>query len=200
MKRWLGFAKNGTTRFALLLPLVPLLLCAAGSVLLLGCELSGSRECNPGDDCETSVEEPPFGTMICHLPEQEASLIGICIPYVDAGWHTALVRMAYPEEGELTCPESAKWPGLWGAELTAPNVERRNVIGCSVQPSTTCGHLSMACVPREEDYPPCVLQANQNSCPGSDSALIPYTVLTKVEPYGGGDPTTVCCQEIPNQK
>jgi hypothetical protein len=187
MKRWLEFARNGATRFALLLPLVPLLLCAAGPVLLLGCEPSGSRQCDPGEDCEAPVEEPPFGTLTCNLPVYKGSPTGICTPYVDAGWDIALVKMAYLEDGPFDCPKSAEWAGLWGEELTNPYITPRSVLACSVQFFATCADPSSVCVPKEEGFPPCLVQSGRHG--DSD----PYNLKTEVKPYDGSDLSTVGC-------
>jgi hypothetical protein len=112
----------------------------------------------------------------------------ICIPHVDAGWHTALVRMAYPEEGPLHCPASAEWAGLWGEEITDNGAEPRRVIGCSVLPLATCGSTNWACVPFEEDYPACIHQARPQDCPE------PYDAETPEEQQGDGGEVTVCCR------
>jgi hypothetical protein len=192
MERWLRLMKNRVMRFVFSLRIAPLMLGAAASVLLVGCTREPAYECNPADDCEAPVKEPPFGTVACDLHSFKGSPAGICTPYVDAGWDLALVKMDYLEAGQtrFECPESAEWAGLWGEEVAYWNIAPRSVLACSVHPLATCSDLSLACVPKEEGFPPCAIQTGKHDCPP------PYSGPTEVKPYGGGDRSTVCCKHF----
>jgi hypothetical protein len=193
MKRWFALVMNGVMRFAFSRRIALLVLCAAGLALVVGCSKRRMYLCDPAEDCEAPVEEPPFGTQkTCDLHSFEGSPNGICTPYYDAGWDLALVKIDYLEKGQLTfeCPESAEWAGLWGEEVVFWNIAPRSVLACSVHPLATCGDLGSACVPKEEEFPACAIQTGQHDCPGL--GLIP----TEVKPYGGGDLSTVCCSNL----
>jgi hypothetical protein len=116
----------------------------------------------------------------------------MCVPHVDAGWQSALVRKMPVSEGRPGCPQSAEWAGLFGQEIGPPDGVAQYVVGCSVNPLATCPDYSWACVPYEPAYQACVVQLEQGSCPGPGSG---YTLKIIVDPEGGGAPTTVCCLE-----
>jgi hypothetical protein len=159
---------------------------------------------NGGDNCEpegcpsttttttaattTTTGTLPANLLSCDLHAYEHSPTGICIPYVAAGWDTALVRMVPQSEKDTTaCPETAPYAGLTGIEITPDGSPGRFVLGCSVLPLATCESLSHVCVPFEKDYPACVLRVSQDDCPGG------YSFVTTVAPHGAFAPTTVCC-------
>jgi hypothetical protein len=194
MKRWFALVMNGVMRFAFSLRIALLVLCAAGLSLGVGCTKKRTTKCDPADDCEAPVEEPPIGTLTCDLLVHKGSPTGICTPYVDAGWDLALVKMAYLEDGPFDCPKSAEWPGLWGEEITDVNIAPRSVLACSVHPFATCSDASLACVPKEEGFPPCAIQTGHQDCLGL------YMTKTEVKPYGGGDLSTVCCKGLEDPK
>ena len=141
--------------------------------------------------CEPEPEDVPPGVQACDLHTFDEAPEGICIPHVDAGWHTALVRMVPRDAPPPHCPPSAAWVGLWGEEIVRYGAEPRRVIGCSVLPLATCDSLNWACVPYERDYPPCVLKDAQRECPAA------YPRSTQVEPDGSAEPTLVCCADPP---
>ncbi len=166
------------------------LFCGLSFVAHAGCNPHAGQAACETDDCasDDTSDQPPTGVQSCDLHAFAGSPTGICIPHVDAGWHTALVRMVPKSSGMPTCPASAQWPGLKGEEITPPGIEPRLVVGCSVNPMSTCESTSWACVPFEQDYPACVLQTDQDACPD------PYPLETRVTPQGGGAPSTVCCR------
>ena len=141
--------------------------------------------------CAPEPDEPLPGVQACDLHTFDESPAGICIPHVDAGWHTALVRMVPRDAPQPRCPPSAAIVGLWGDEIVRYGAEPRRVIGCSVFPLATCASLNWACVPDEPDYPPCVLKDAQSECPPA------YPLSTRVEPDGSAEPTLVCCAASP---
>jgi hypothetical protein len=163
-------------------------LLACGASLLLSACRPLPVECYGGDEtCEEPPDLPP-GVQSCDLHSFEGSPTGQCIPYVDAGWHTSLVKMAHLPKSQLRCPPSAPFAGFTGVEIPENGSEPRNVIGCSVNPLATCSSLSFACVPFEEDYSACVNQADNRDCQYGY-----YKVKTTVEEDGVGGQITVCC-------
>lgn len=161
------------------------------AVCLAGCELADLDDCETYDTCDPPQPEVTAGVQGCDLHVFQGSPVGVCVPHVGAGWHTALVRMAHMPKDELRCPDSAPFPGLSGQEVTPLGVAPRRVIGCSVQPLATCTALSFACVPFEQDYPACVNQEGSQSCPTS------YAARTLIEKDGEGGTTTICCMDPP---
>lgn len=177
----LGAKGSGYRRLALAL------LCGLGAVTSMGCERQDSGKCLSAD-CETDDDHPPGTAQACQLETFEGPLTGTCIPYVDAGWHTALVKMAFPEQGALDCPDTAPFAGMAGQEIPAGDTEPRLVIACSVNPLPRCPSVIFGCVPEEVDYPPCVLQSGSQRCPD------PYPIPTAVQQPGAGGEVTVCCE------
>lgn len=153
--------------------------------VLAGCGPGVGSTCDEHEACEMPERSP--GVQGCDLRSFQGSPEGVCIPLVDAGWHTALVRMTFLPKAALRCPPSAPFAGLWGLEVTRPGGVPRRVIGCSVNPLATCAALSFACVPFEEGYPACIHQDGPQVCPDT------YPVETRVEKDGEGGDVTVCC-------
>ena len=179
---WVTMSSRGY-RAALLLLGVMSFVCAPGcSYEQFTCKEEG---------CDPEPDEPPPGVQACNLHTFDESPAGICIPHVDAGWHTALVRMVPRDAPQPRCPPSAAIVGLWGDEIVRYGAEPRRVIGCSVFPLATCASLNWACVPDEPDYPPCVVKDAQTECPAA------YPLSTRVEPDGSAEPTLVCCAATP---
>lgn len=152
----------------------------------LGC-ISPLESCNEGDTCAEEVEDPPLAIQ-CDLHAFHGSPVGQCVPYVEATWDMALVRMAHIPKHQLHCPDSAPFSGFSGVELPERNAAPRNVIACTVNPLATCPSLAFACVPFEEDYPACVVQSGSLACP-PEYDHIETTVDAE------GDTKTVCCRE-----
>lgn len=144
------------------------------------CDISTDDPADPGDPAETPLE--------CDLTALPDSPRGICVPYVDSGWHTTLARMAYLPKNQLRCPASAPIAGLYGVEIPEAAVEPRRVIGCSVNPFPSCRSEAHACVPFEPDYPACITQSGAHNCDDPN-----YPVRTAVEEDGLGDEVTICC-------
>ena len=134
-------------------------LAALGLTFCAGCSKDVAREvCETGDcsDTPSGTTAPttgglPFDTPSCDLHGFAGAPTGICIPHVDAGWHTALVRKV-PKEETPTCPRSAQWAGFLGEEIAREGATPLQIIGCSVNPLATCSDYSWACVPFEADY------------------------------------------------
>jgi len=160
------------------------LVAAMGSALVPSCGWSHYVDCEDTAGCESSPTEP---LQSCDLDLFDRTILGFCTPYVGPGWHTALVKMVPQDQGMPRCPLSARWTGLQGQEVLSGRQAPRLVVGCSVNPLPTCNSLSLACVPHEVGYPPCVLQSGPATCP------VPYPHKTTVTPSGGGPPATVCC-------
>jgi hypothetical protein len=167
------------------------------SVTTAGCAFEGLAICGgigaTDPDCETPIQEPDPRTVVCPLYPIEHSPVGICVPFVDVGWHYGLFRMAYLPMSELTCPASAPNAGLLGEEVPTDGSIPRNVIGCSIHPYSSCPPDSgpdsgMVCVPSETDYPACVTRDGPESCPDD------YPDPTTVEKDGPGGEATVCCR------
>lgn len=163
-----------------------------------GCGFSGPPSCADRDaagDCDPTIDDPggavdlPEGTLECDLYPVEGSATGQCVPYVDAGWHTMLARMAYLPKSQLRCPESAPNAGLYGVEIPDGPEEPRRVIGCSVNPLSTCPTPATACVPFEPDYQACLVQSGVHTCQEDY-----YPQRTSVEEDGLGAEVTVCCR------
>jgi len=172
-------------------------LCEKGSCTDTSSPSSSSS--SPSSSSSSSSSPPglpsPYGTLACDLHGFAGSPKGICIPHFDAGWHTALVRKV-PIDQPAHCPQSAEWPGFLGEEVVGPGEEVHRIIGCSVNPLATCHDYSFACVPYELDYPPCILQSGQDSCPSGSS----YPVKTQAIPEEGGALTTICCRSASDPK
>jgi hypothetical protein len=176
------------------------------SLLAAGCAYADWENCDTpvaaDPDCEAPVDETPVdetpvdelppGTIGCPLYPVEDSPRGICVPFVDVGWHFGLFRMAYIPQSELTCPASAPNAGLVGVEVPAGRSAPRNVIGCSINPFSTCPSGSgLVCVPFEPEYPPCVTQDGPQDCPQDD-----YPDDSRIEKDGPGGEATVCCRHL----
>jgi hypothetical protein len=176
------------------------------SVLLAGCAPEWLNDCGPSPApdpvCELDVEEPvpddeppdetplgelPPGTLTCALNVTDNPPLGICVEYLDNGWHMGLFRMAYLPKEQLDCPASAPNAGLRGEEVTLDGSTPLQVIGCSINPFASCGSPGLACVPFEIDYPACISQDGPQRCP------IEYPEWTTIEKDGPGGEATVCC-------
>lgn len=161
----------------------PLLI--GGSLVTTSC-MPRHEFCPSGETCEEPADDPLPGVQSCDLHGFADSPIGQCIPYVDGGWHTSLVKMSYAPKHQLHCPGS--FAGFFGVEIPVDATPPRNVIGCTVQPLATCSSLSYACVPFAEGYDACIHQADEDEC------LDPYPLETMVERDGDGGLITVCCR------
>lgn len=155
-------------------------------VLAPGCNARYAL-CDPGDTCEDPEDDIPPAVQTCDLHNFQGSPIGQCIPYVEAGWDTSLVKMAHLPKHQLHCPGS--FAGFIGVELPVDNTPPRNVIGCTVHPLATCSSLSHACVPFEEGYDACINQSDAGEC------MAPYSRQTIVEQDGTSGLMTVCCRD-----
>lgn len=185
-------ARNASARGYRVQWLLLFLFGGALFVLLVGCTPSYFESCPAGEagTCE-ETPTPPVGVQSCDLHTFDEtsgdSSRGICIPHLDAGWHTALVKTAPQTDPKPQCPAVAEWAGLVGEEIPPPGMEPRHIVGCSVFPLATCASINWACIPFAAGYTACVLKDDQNQCEG------PYKFEALVTPEGGGDPTIVCC-------
>lgn len=167
----------------------------AATLFLMSCKSFDASTClgpDAPDECEPSIDEPPAGTLTCDLYAVEGSATGVCVPYVDAGWHVVLARFAYLPKSQLRCTEEAPNPGLAGVEIRDDGMEPRNVIGCSVNPLSTCPSPGLACVPFDIDYPACITQSGD---PAPPCDYEPYTQEAKVMEDGSGRVVTICCRK-----
>lgn len=159
-----------------------------------GCRNTGLGYCSQAgapDDCEVLIEDLPPGTLTCDTSPAVESPLGTCVPYVDAGWHTVLARMAFLPKHLLTCPESAPNAGLYGVEIPETGAMPRRVVGCSVNPYSSCPSPGLTCVPFELDYAACITQSGPHDCPDD------YPQRTSVEEDGLGAEATICCRPPP---